>query len=736
MAIRPVKKDKVTLLRQSGSDRPPELRLAFASRDPDTELVVDNFAGGGGASIGMEMGLDGRKVDVAINHDAEAIALHKANHPETEHHQEDVFTVEPMDVIRDPRTGKPRPVGLAWFSPDCKDFSKAKGGKPKSKRIRALAWVMVRWAELPPDVRPRVMWLENVEEFQGWGPLLANGFRCPFREGRTFRKFVARLRNLGGTVEWRELRACDYGGAPTIRKRLYLCCRFDGRPIVWPERTHGPADHPDVIAGKLQPYAIAADCIDWSIACPSIFLTNEEAKALGIKRPLVFATMRRIARGIFMFVINNKRPFIVRIAHGEESPSGVKRWGDGAHSVDEPLGTIPASNEFAVVSPHITKFRTGATGSGCDEPMPTVTAGPKENPAGAAHAMGVVQAQLAPFMQQSGHYKSHSDMVKRADEPLRTQSTHREHSVVTAKLAPIITEHANGTHPLSWRADEPLRTQCAQVKGGHFAIAAATLVQTGYGEREGQKPRVPGLDKPLGTVVGGGQKHALVSAFLAKHYGGNETPGASLDQPCDTITAKDHHAVVAGHLVRHFGESVGSDVAEPVPTITGGGGGKTALCATHISKLHGTSTAHGSDEPLHTISAGGNHYAQVCAFLTKYYGEGGQDQACDEPMHTISTRDRLGLVIVEGEPWLITDIGMRMLEPRELFNAQGFPRGYIIDIQVVDTWRSILRGETVYKKLPKHAQVRLCGNSVPPPTVALLVSHNVPELKRKEALAA
>ncbi|AOZ06802.1 DNA cytosine methyltransferase [Cupriavidus malaysiensis] len=510
------------------------------------ELIVDNFAGGGGASCGIELAL-GRHVDIAINHDPEAVAMHAMNHPQTEHHCESVWDVDPIKVTRG------RPVGLAWFSPDCKHFSKAKGGKPRDKNIRGLAWVAMRWAAL---VRPRVILLENVEEFQTWGPLLADGSPCSARKGKTFRSFVHQLQEKGYAVEWRELRACDYG-APTIRKRLFLVARCDGRPVVWPEQSHGAPSSPAVKAGKRSAWRTAAECIDWSIPCPSIF---ERA------RPLAEATQRRIARGLRRYVIDSAKPFAVR---------------------------LPESIE-----------------------------------------------------------------------------------------APFITECANASTQRTFHADEPLRTQCAEVKGGHFALAAATLVQTGYGERAGQAPRAPGLDKPLGTVVAGGAKHALVSAFLAKHYGGNYTgPGVSLGAPVDTITTTDHHALVTSNLmVNTTGHSGGATTA-PVPTLTTG-----------------------------------NHVAEVRAFLVKYYSEGGQDQDCRDPMHTIPTKDRIGLVTVAGEEYQIADIGMRMLEPHELYAAQGFPASYVI-APVIDG-----------RRLPKHAQVRMCGNSVSPPMAAALVRANVPEL--------
>jgi len=574
------------------------------------EIIIDNFAGGGGASCGIELAL-GRHVDIAINHDPEAVMMHSLNHPQTEHHCESVWDVDPLDLVQG------RPVGLAWFSPDCKHFSKAKGGKPRDKKIRGLAWVAMRWAAL---VRPRVIILENVEEFQTWGPVLVDGTPCPKRKGDTFRSFVRQLEEKGYAVEWRELRACDFG-APTIRKRLFLIARCDGQPIVWPEPTHGAPDSAAVKARKRKPWHTAAECIDWSIPCPSIF---ERAK------PLAEATQRRIARGLRRYVIGAANPFIVKVNHSGDAFRG--------QPLTEPIQTITGKHGYGIVSPHLTKFRTGSTGADLRTPMPTITAGPKENPAGAPHALGII---------------------------------------------------------------------------------APTLVQTGYGERAGQAPRAPGLDKPLGTVVAGGSKHAVVSAFLAKHYGGNyEGPGVSLTDPTSTVTTSDHHALVSAQLVGcggRAGQSRPRDAGEPMQTITAKG--DTAVATSHMVKLRGQCTGSAAGEPVPTISAQGNHIGEVRAFLVKYYSEGGQDQDCRDPMHTIPTKDRLGLVTVAGEQYQIADIGMRMLEPHELYAAQGFPSTYVIAPIMANG-----------KPLPKHAQVRMCGNSVSPPMAAALVRANVPDM--------
>lgn len=572
-------------------------------------LVIDNFAGGGGASTGIEMAL-GRPVDIAINHDPEAIAMHEINHPHTKHYCESVWEVDPREI-----TGG-RPVDLAWFSPDCKHFSKAKGGKPVKKEIRGLAWVAIRYAA---TVRPRVIMLENVEEFVTWGPL-ADGRPCPKNKGRTFNSFVNALRRHGYQVEWRELRANQYGAA-TIRKRLFLIARCDGMPIVWPEPTHLPAGSPEVKAKQAKPQRLAADIIDWSLPCPSIFTR---------KRPLAENTLRRIARGIQRYVIDNADPFLVKVNHGYDYFRG------------QPL----------------------------DEPMQTITS---------KLGTGVVVPTLAPLMvvNTTGHPGA------AVDDPLRTVTT-----------------------------------------GGHHALITPTLVQLGYGERKGQKPRVPGLNKPLGTVVAGGGKHGLVAAFLAKHYGGNyKGPGAPLDEPAPTVTTVDHNALVLAHIQRDFGASVGHAADEPLGTVTAGGGGKSALVASSLIKLRGTCRdGQPATEPLHTVTASGNHLGEVRAFLLKYY-DTAVGQPLTEPLHTITTKDRLGLVMVKGEPYQIVDIGMRMLEPHELYAAQGFPADYIHNRTLTNP------------KLPKDAQVRMCGNSVCPPVAAALVRANLVDVQRSEVAA-
>lgn len=578
------------------------------------ELIIDNFAGGGGASTGIAQAF-GREVDIAINHDAEAIAMHQANHPGTQHYCESVWDIDPRKVAAG------RPVGLVWLSPDCKHFSKAKGGKPVEKKIRGLAWVAVRWAA---TVKPRVIMLENVEEFVTWGPLKIcedGKLRpCQKNKGREFNAFVNALRRQGYEVLWKELRACDYG-APTIRKRLFLIARRDGRPIVWPEPTHADPKSEAVKSGRLLPWRTAAECIDWSIPCPSIF---ERSK------PLADATLRRIAKGIMRYVVNAAEPFIVPLTH-----HGIDR----IYPVDEPFRTVTAAHrgELAMIQPFISTYygdkKPGdIRGCAMGEPLPTQTT---EN----RHAL------IAPVLEKLSSWEEWIEKTKDLG------GTREEYDrLYEDMIAPVLTEHANASSPRCMSPDEPLRTICAQTKGGH---------------------------------------HALVSAFLAKHYGDQgQRPGSELSEPVSTITAADHNSLVTSH----------------------------------IAKLRGTNVGHGTAEPLQTISAGGTHFAEVRAFLVKYYGTD-QDPQMREPLHTVTARDRFGLVTVAGVEYAITDIGMRMLAPRELYRAQGFPDTYIIGDRPDQGL-----------KLTKTAQVRMVGNSVCPPLAKALVEANCIEQRMEAAV--
>lgn len=624
------------------------------------EIVVDNFAGGGGASTGLERAL-GRKVDVAINHDPEAVAMHEANHPDTVHYCQSITAIDPLDACT--IDGKLRKVRLAWFSPDCKHHSKAKGGKPREKNIRDLAWVVVHWMERLGQNAPTIVMLENVEEFRKWGPLDEDGQPIKEREGEEFDLWVRRIKRCGYKVEWRELVASDYG-APTTRKRLYLIARRDGLPIVWPEPTHGKPDSDEVQAGTLKPWRSAASCIDWTIPCPSIF---------DREKPLKPNTLRRIAHGTMRYVVDNPNPFIVSVAHGD---SGGRRTYPGS----DPLGTVAAGgNAHAVAVPHITKFRGGAIGSNAGEPMPTIT--------------------------------------------------------------------ANGT---------PARPAGAQP----LALAGATLVQTGYGEREGQAPRSLDPQSPLGTVVAGGAKHGLAAVHLEKFS--ENSRGRPIDAPLDTVMAgAPRHGQIAAMLTHFRGSNrrgSGGNPAQPAKAITAGGLHQGVVCA-HIEQANGGPNntrlaGRAADAPLSTITVKGSQQRLVettliregdlppdlmeratrtAAFLIKYYGSD-QAPALDEPMHTVTTKDRFAVVTVtiEAATYVLVDIGMRMLTPRELARAQGLPDSYILD-PVID--KVFANGRTKRRPLTKSEQIRMIGNMVCPDVADALATANAVEQSEAREVA-
>jgi site-specific DNA-cytosine methylase len=608
---------------------------------------------------------------------------------------------------------------------NCKHFSKAKGGKPVSKKIRGLAWTACRWAKA---VRPRVIVLENVEEFQEWGPLIKVDGKWkpdPTKKGHTFSRFVARLRRLGYVVEWRTLRASHYA-TPTIRKRFFLIARCDGRPIAWPQPTHGKG-----LAAPLT----AATIIDWSIPCPSIFTR---------KKALAENTQRRIARGIQRYVVDSPKPFIVQYY-------SAKR--DGDHrigSIDAPLGTQPTENKFGIVTPiiagvggragqsperpldkpyqtitakadaaivaaHLTKFHSGSTGSELTEPAPTITSNGFQKRPGGAAPIGLVSGILVPTTHE-GDARAHS-----LDEPTRTitGANRGEHALISPTLV-----HFKSDAPSS--VGDPMPTQTSR---DCFGLVAPFL-KPRFGEREGQEPRVRALDIPAPTIVPTGNGGDLVAAFLAKHYGGHETPGSSLADPTSTITTQDHHHLVSAHIAKHYGDRVGSDLNDPLHTVTAESV-HHALVASSLLNLHGTSDSHLSgrsmDEPMTTIAAGGMHAAEVRAFLISYYGTDQASGDLNAPTPTVTSKDRLGLVTISGIEYQIVDIGMRMLQPRELYRAQGFPDSYKIAIPFDYVTKSKKTGKTkvVRKPLTKTAQVRMAGNSVCPPLAAAIISANL-----------
>lgn len=577
------------------------------------ELIVDNFAGGGGASTGIELAT-GYSVDIAINHDPEAIKMHKANHPNTKHYCENVWSVDPVKACNG------HPVGLAWFSPDCKHFSKAKGGKPKDKNIRGLAWVALRWAGL---VRPRVIMLENVEEFKTWGPLNRGHHPIKAKQGKTFEKFVQQLNDLGYTVEFKELIAADYG-APTMRKRLFLIARCDGKPIVWPEPTHAPADSEEVKAGLKKPYVGAYTQLDFSLPCPSIFDTSEEIKEkYGIRavRPLAPKTMERIARGLKKFVLDNPEPFIIQCNHGgERRPNDIR------------------------------------------DPMPTITG---------KHGYGIVE----PYMVQIGQTGFAKDRSKDVREPLTTIVSKNEHCLIEPTLAPYM--GTNTTNHPGGNCKDPIHTITT---GNQQCLISPTLIQY-HSETSKDGVRGQAIKDPIMTVDSS-NRYGLVASFLHKYYdGGYKGAGETVENPLPTVTAWDHNSVVTANLIQMNNHCDGKDIRQPLPTITAGDG----------------------------------HFGEVRAFLIKYYGQGtGQD--IEQPLDTVTARDRFGLVTIDGVDYQIVDIGLRMLEPRELYGCQGFPDDYIIDHDYTG------------KTYPRSEQVRRCGNAVCPPIPAALVRANLSEL--------
>lgn len=546
------------------------------------EIIVDNFAGGGGASTGIELAT-GRVVNIAINHDPDAILMHKTNHQYTEHYQASVWDIDPREVCRG------RPVGLAWFSPDCKHFSKAKGAALVDRNIRGLAWIVLRWAAL---VRPRVIMLENVEEFQTWGPV-RKGKPVKAKAGQTFRKWKYQLSALGYAIEHRELVAADYG-APTTRKRFVLIARCDGRPIVWPERTHAPADSEEVKSGKCKPWRSAAEIIDWSLPCYSTFATKQEIKdRYGVKavRPLAENTLRRVIRGVDKFTIKNAEPFIVPTGYGERNGQAPR-----VHDINAPLSTV----------------------------VSTV----KQN---------VCEPVLVPLIAQQKFQNTAQDISN-----------------------PLSTVTSVGAHEL----------------------VAANLIQ--YHTEQTEAVRANGVPAPIPTVDAS-NRYGLTTAHLTEYYG-NGTP-IGINEPMHTATSHDREALTAVHIAEFKGQDIGQK----------------------------------PERPLRTVTASAGEFAAVHARIVRY--EPGADVGFWPEIRELLNRfcgyamagDELLLIRIREIWYFISDIGLRMLTPRELYNAMGFPPDYIID-------RDYQGNE--YKK---SKQVARCGNAVCPPMAEAVVRANLPE---------
>ena len=670
------------------------------------ELIIDNFAGGGGASVGIELAT-GRPVDIAINHDADAIAMHSVNHPYTQHFQEDVFAINPEEV-----TGG-RPVGIAWFSPDCKHFSRAKGNKPVEHKIRGLSWVIIKWAM--SSVAPRCIFMENVEEIQTWGPLItdADGKSRPDpeRSGETFKAFVGMLsdgvdpdcpalaeaceflkiergsaeeqrliKGLGYKLEFRTIRACDLG-APTIRKRFYLVARNDGKPIVFPKATHGK--------GKgLKPYRTAAECIDWSIPCPSIFER---------KKPLVKNTLRRVARGLDKFVIKNPKPYILEM-----------NFDNPFQDVDRPMSTQTSANHHYLITPELVQVNHSGDslrGQKVDDTFPTITQ---------KHGFGVATPVLVECSHKNG------PGVHGVDAPMNTQTGKACFAVET----PYLTKFQQ--HSLGQDAEKPLDT----VMPGATRFGAVTpfLTPIGYGEAKKQAPRVNSVNEPVSTVVSSCKQY-LTTPYLSKYFSGEGAKASGASDPVPTVTAKDHNSLVAANIVHYYG---GADHASkgdaPIPTVTTLP--RHYLCASNLCVLRKNMDGKSLDDPMPTLTTSAGHFAEIRTYLLPV------DNNAQDLYHWNEVRlllneyagysikeNEILIIEIAGTPYFIGDIGMRMLKAEELKLAQGFPVDYIIDIE-----------RHIGKKYSEAKQIARLGNAVCPPVAAALIRANCADMAYKKPL--
>lgn len=673
------------------------------------KLTIDLFAGGGGASTAIERAL-GRHVDRSVNHNSDAVSMHEANHPQTRHYLSDIWEVDPIEVVDG------MPVGLIHLSPDCTHHSQARGGQPRSKKIRALAWVAHRWVGKlrKRGLGPDLLTLENVEQMLQWSPLIAKrcaktgrvvtldlitcpvtgrqinrvaapGERTPLeqqflvpdpkRKGKTWAHFVEGLRRMGGQVQWRKLVAADYG-AHTTRERLFLVARFDGQPIVWPAPTH--AKKP---AKGQKRWGSAAACIDFSLECPSIFSRP---------RPLAEATLKRIAKGVRKYVLDAAEPFIVATGH-----TGFAK--DRTNSTAHPLGTVVSKAEHCLVAPTVMPLtHQGAVRvNDPTNPLRTITGANRGE-----------LALAAPTLVQTGY----------GERP--------------------------GQAPRALDLQAPLGTVMAE--GVKHAVATPMLIQAGHGEGKPDAPRwshgTNDIQGPIGTVTASGGGQALASAVLVGVGGrAGQTEPRSANEPSFTTTGKADAAMAAVYLAQANDgprPSVGHSVERPSSTITNSGS-QQQLVAAMLSHAYSSNTCGGEGDPTQpakTITAGGQHHGlvectlspedeagalRVAAFLMRYYGEGGQHGDLVDPASTITTKDRLALVTVhiQGTPYVIVDIGLRMLQPAELYRAQGFPADYIID-----------RGHDG-RRFSKSAQVKMCGNSVSPPPMEALIRANYGQLQ-------
>ncbi|NTA79559.1 DNA methyltransferase [Agrobacterium tumefaciens] len=581
-----------------------ELRhsVAAPALGPHGPYIIDSFAGGGGASTGIEQAL-GRSPDYAINHNALALRLHEENHPNTIHLSENVYKIDPLDHLR----GKH--IGLAWFSPDCKHFSKAKGGKPVERNIRDLCWIIPGWIERiqKSGGKVDVVMMENVEEFKDYGPLIMTPrglMPDPEKKGQSYQKWCKAIRKLGGKMESRELRGCDYG-APTIRKRLFIIIRFDGQPIVWPVPTHGRPDDPDVIAGRKLPWPIVGDCIDYSLPCPSIFDTSDVIKenhGVIAKRPLADNSMARVARGFDKFVLRAGRPYLVQVGYGERVGQAPR-----CMSVDQPLGTVVAGSvKHALVAPVLTYAQQGGANRSAKTPAHTITASGKD-------------------------------------------------------------------------------------------------------------------------------QNAVICAFMAQHNNdsrriGGVNPGRPASAPLSAITQTgSHQQLVAAYVARDFGASTGHSVLQPCGTVMPEGQGKTRLITPFLQSYYETGEGSRGDEPMRAATCKARH-AHLEAEIdippfTEAQAARARQVADFMRSHGLWDEREFVTLEIDGFTFVVVDIGMRMLTPRELYTAQGFPADYQID-GYYDRSRIGHNGGPVWVPFSKEVQISCVGNSVCPPIAKALAAAN------------
>jgi DNA (cytosine-5)-methyltransferase 1 len=711
--------------------------------------VVDNFAGGGGASLGIEIAI-GRSPHIAINHDKAAITMHSANHPDTLHYTDDVWHVKPKEACRG------RKVKFLWASPDCRHFSRAKGNKPVKKNIRGLAWVVVKWAK---EVQPDIIFLENVREFQDWGPVIhlhkdgqpkydkhgePRWVPDPTKKGETFKRWEGQLRRLGYKIEFQVLCAADYG-VPTTRKRLFMVARRDGKAIHWPKQTHCKPDKHGKVPKGLFPWRTAAECIDWEEVSVSIF-DPEARKAAGLKPILAEKTLRRIAMGIKRYVLENPKPFIVRCDHGGShfrgqqlskplatiagghgfglcSPTMISNYGERegqeprSRSLEEPMPTAVGCSKHSMIATFLKRFYGNSVGQPVDEPNPTE--------AGCGHT-ALTAAHLA---------KHYGGVVGTSvDVPVGTVTAVDHHSLVGTEMQAV---NFVGTGGATYSAkprpvDEP--------KSAVMPHDRSALVATSITKFRGDSQGVPITD-PMPTVTSGagaarpaGAAHALglqgVSLVRIGQTGGNGHYVNAPTEPLTTVTSKQEHCLAGANLIKLYGTTNANDVEAPLDTVTGQGNKFGLAAATMIRNNHGEKQWNSVDEPLGAVTSQGNKFGVVYAFMVKYFGTA-IGEPFDEPLHTATSKARFGIVqvtvsVVDGQPitepaialhvpgeglCILTDITLRMLQPRELARSMSFPDDYK------------LTGS-------KSNQVAKIGNSVPPLLVAQIVAANLPKRRK------